>query len=199
MLIPNPDLDFWNSDPKIHFWANLGQKFKVVLFCLKIGAHSISGMLILNPDLDFWNFDPKIHFWANLGPKSQRCSFCLKIGAHAISRMLILIPTLVSLFSNFKFLFGQIWAKLFILSKSLHTWYLEDADSYFNVCFLNFKLKIHFCPNLGQKSQICPFCRKIGTLCVLRMQILIPRLVSWILKPHLTGNHQGCCPFSKCE
>ena len=26
MLIPNPDLDFWNSDPKIHFWANLGPK-----------------------------------------------------------------------------------------------------------------------------------------------------------------------------
>ena len=26
VLILNPDLDFWNSDPKIHFWANLGQK-----------------------------------------------------------------------------------------------------------------------------------------------------------------------------
>ena len=25
-LILNPDLDFWNSGPKIHFWANLGRK-----------------------------------------------------------------------------------------------------------------------------------------------------------------------------
>ena len=26
MLIPNPDLDIWNFDPKTHFWANFGQK-----------------------------------------------------------------------------------------------------------------------------------------------------------------------------
>ena len=26
MLIPNPDLDFWNFDLKIHFWANEGGK-----------------------------------------------------------------------------------------------------------------------------------------------------------------------------
>ena len=75
VLIPNPDLDFWNSDPKIHFWANLGPKIQSCPFCLKIGAHSISRMLIPNPDLDFWNFDPKIHFWANLGQKSQSCPF----------------------------------------------------------------------------------------------------------------------------
>ena len=28
VFIPNPDLDFWNPDPKIHFWANLGPKFQ---------------------------------------------------------------------------------------------------------------------------------------------------------------------------
>ena len=71
VLILNPDLDFWNSDPKSHFWVNLGPKIQSCPFCLKIGAQSISRMLIPNPDLDFWNFDPKIHFWANLGPKSQ--------------------------------------------------------------------------------------------------------------------------------
>ena len=70
VLIPNPDLDFWNSDPKIHFWANLGPKIQSCPFCLKIGARSISRMLISNPDLQFWNVDPKIHFWANLGPKT---------------------------------------------------------------------------------------------------------------------------------
>ena len=53
VLIPNPDLNFWNSDPKIHFWANLGSKIQNCAFCLKIDAHSISRMLIPYPDLDF--------------------------------------------------------------------------------------------------------------------------------------------------
>ena len=26
MLIPNPNLEYRNSDPKINFWANLGRK-----------------------------------------------------------------------------------------------------------------------------------------------------------------------------
>ena len=92
VLIPNPDLDFWNSDPKIHFWANLGPKIQS--FCLKIGAPSTSRILIPNQVLDFWNFDPKIHFWANLGPKIQSCPLCLKIGTHSILRMLIPNPDL---------------------------------------------------------------------------------------------------------
>ena len=111
ILIPNPDLDFWNSDPKIHFWANLGPKIQSCPLCLKIGTHNISRMVIPNPDLDFWNFDPKIYFWANLGSKIQSCPFCLKIGTHGISKMLILIPTLVFWISNPNSLFGQIWAK----------------------------------------------------------------------------------------
>ena len=53
VLIPNPDLDFWNSNPKIHFRANLGPKIQSCLFCLKPGAHSILRKLIPNPDLDF--------------------------------------------------------------------------------------------------------------------------------------------------
>ena len=81
VLIPNPDLDFWNSDPKIHFWANFDPKIQNCWFCLKIGTHSISRILIPNPDLDFWNFDPKTHFWANLDPKNHSC---LKIGWHGI-------------------------------------------------------------------------------------------------------------------
>ena len=92
VLIPNPELDFWNSDPKIHFGANLCPKIQSCPFCLKIGAHSISRMLIPNSDLDFSYFDPKMYFWANLCPKGQSCPFCLKIGAHSISRMLISSP-----------------------------------------------------------------------------------------------------------
>ena len=84
MLIPNPDLNFWNVDPKIHFWANLGPKIQSCLFYLKIGTHNILRMLIPNPDLDFWNFDPKIHFWANLGRKSQSCPFIWKL-VHIVS------------------------------------------------------------------------------------------------------------------
>ena len=70
VLIPNLDLDFWNSNPNIHFWANLDPKRQSCLFCFKIGTHGISGILILIPALVFWNSDPKIHFWANLDQKS---------------------------------------------------------------------------------------------------------------------------------
>ena len=79
VFIPNPDLDFWNSDPKINFWANLSPKIQSCPFCLKIGAFSIWRMLILNPDLDFRNSDPKIHFWANLGPKFKVVRFVWKL------------------------------------------------------------------------------------------------------------------------
>ena len=73
VLISNLDLDFWNSDPKIQFWANLGPKKQSCLFCLKIGTHGISRMLVFIPTWVFWYSDPKIHFWANLGPNSQSC------------------------------------------------------------------------------------------------------------------------------
>ena len=53
VLIPNPHLDFWNSEPKIHFWANSGPKLQSCPLCLKIGTPSISKILIPNPDLGF--------------------------------------------------------------------------------------------------------------------------------------------------
>ena len=142
VLIPNPDLDFWNSDPKIHFWANLGSKSQSCPFCLKIGTHGISRMLILIPTLIFWNANPKTNFWVNLGQKSQSCAFCLKIGTHGISRMLILIPTLVFWIFNSKFLFEQIWAKKVkvVRFENWQAWYLEDANSDSNISFLNFRL-----------------------------------------------------------
>ena len=59
VLIPNPDLDFWNSEPQIHFWPNLGPNIQSCPFCLKIGTHSISRILISKPDLDFWHLTPK--------------------------------------------------------------------------------------------------------------------------------------------
>ena len=93
-LILIPDLGFWNSNCKIHFWANLGQKSQNCPFCLKIGTHGFLEELILHPDLVFQNSDPKIHFWVNLGQKSQSSLFCLKIGRHGILEELILHPHL---------------------------------------------------------------------------------------------------------
>ena len=63
VLIPNPDLDFWNSDPKIHFWANLGPKIQSCLFCLKI----VTKMLVLIFTLVLWISNPNFLFgqiWA---------------------------------------------------------------------------------------------------------------------------------------
>ena len=142
VLIPNPDLDFWNSDPKIHFWANLGPKIQSCPFCLKIGAQSISSMPIPNPDLDFLNSDSKIHFWANLGAKIQSCLFCLQIGADNISRILIPNPDLD--FWNFlpKINF---WANLAQKLKVVHfVWKLVHIVSQgcwflFQISLLNFK------------------------------------------------------------
>ena len=99
VLIPNPDLDFWNSDPKIHFWANLGPKSQSCPFCLKIGTHGISRMLILIPTLVLWISNSKFLFGQIWAKKVKVVRFALKL-AQIFFWMLILIPTLV--FSNFK-------------------------------------------------------------------------------------------------
>ena len=67
LLIPNPGLDFLNSDPEIHFWANLGPKRHSCSSCLKIGTHGNSRMLILILTLVLWISNPKFIFgqvWA---------------------------------------------------------------------------------------------------------------------------------------
>ena len=60
-LIPNSELHFCNSDPKINFWAKLGRK-KKSSFYLKISTHGISRMLIFIPTLVFWISNPKSIF-----------------------------------------------------------------------------------------------------------------------------------------
>ena len=84
-LIPNPDLDFWNLDPKIHFWANLGPKIQSSPFCLKIGAHVISRMLILIPTLVFWISNPNFLFGQIWAKKVKVVRFNWKL-AQMISR-----------------------------------------------------------------------------------------------------------------
>ena len=58
MLTLIPTLIFWNSDPKIKFWANLGPKSQSCPFCLNIGTqHSFYEFRTLNSFLG--KFRPK--------------------------------------------------------------------------------------------------------------------------------------------
>ena len=164
----------------------LGLKSQSCPFCQKICTFGIPRMLILIPTLVFWISNPNFLFGQIWVEKVKVVCFNWKL-AHMMPRgCWFLLQHYFCEFTTLNSFLGKFEpkkSKLFVLSKSWHIWYLEDADSYFNICFLNFGLKIHFWPNLGQKSQIYPFCLKIVTLGILRMRILIPRLVLWILKP----------------
>ena len=78
VLIPNPDLDFRNLDPKIYFWENLDPKIQSCPFCLKNGVHSISKILIPNPEIDFLKFRPENPFLGKFGPKNSKFSVLFK-------------------------------------------------------------------------------------------------------------------------
>ena len=151
MLIPNPDLDFWNFDSKIRFCANLGPKIQSCLSCLNISARRISRMLILNPHLDLWNFDPKNSVLGKFGPKYSK--FLWKF-------VLILSQGYWFQIQNPNLFLGKFQlkkSKSSVLSENWYTWYLKDADSYSNVSFVNFESGFLHWENLGQKSQSCPF------------------------------------------
>ena len=138
--IPNPESNFWNSDPKIHFWANLGRKNQSCLFFLKIGTHGILTMLILIPTLAFWISEPKSIFGKIWAKKVKVIKFGLEL-AHRVSRQCWFLfrhyffqfPTL----NHFLDKFGPKNSKFFILTKNWYTWYIKDADSCSNNSFLN--------------------------------------------------------------
>ena len=116
-------------------------------------------------NISFPNVQTKNSFLSKFGPKSESCQFCLKVGTHGISRKLIVIRTLVFWISNQKSILGKFGpkkSKLSAFSEYWHTWYLDDADSYFNICSLNFKPKTDFWPNLGQKSKFVHFVWKLA-------------------------------------
>ena len=143
VLIPNPDLDFWNSDPKIHFWANLGPKIQKCLFCLKIGTHGISDADSESGPrfLKFWPQNPFLgKFWLK---KSMLLVFLENWHAWHLDD--------ADSYPNISFLncqplnlffgkFGLEKSKLFVLPEIWHTrtytQYLEDVDSYFDISFL---------------------------------------------------------------
>ena len=142
MLILNPDLHFWNFDPKIHFWANLGLKSQRFPFCQKIGTRGISKILILIPTLvsgisnpnflfgQIWNKKIKVvrFFWKLARMPSWLCWFLFQ---YFFSEFLTLNPFLgkfrprKSKWSSF----GENW----------HTECLDDVDSYSAITFLSFQ------------------------------------------------------------
>ena len=86
--------------------------------------------------------------WAispNLGRKIKSCPFWQNIGTYGSYiggvdsesrlRFLKLRPQ-----NPFLVKFGPKKSKLFVLSENWHTWYLEDADTYSDISFLNFKI-----------------------------------------------------------
>ena len=76
---------FWISNPKIHFWANLGSKSQSCPFCLKIGTKGISRMLILIPTLVLWISNSKFPFGQIWVKKVKVVRFVWRL-AHMVSR-----------------------------------------------------------------------------------------------------------------
>ena len=140
--IPNPHLDFWNSNHKIHFWANLGRKSQKCSFFLKISMHGTLTMLILIPTLVFWISNPRSIFGQIWAKKVKVVCFDWKL-VHMLSRdCWFLFQYQFSEFQNLNpFLdkFGPKNSKLTSLAENWHTECLDNVDSYSNITFLSFQ------------------------------------------------------------
>ena len=120
------------------------------------------------------------------GPKKSVISFAWKLTDMVSVGCWFLFQHYFSEFATLNpFLgkFGSKRSKLSILTENWHTEYLEDADSYSVISFLNFLPEIYFWANLGWKSQSSLFCLKINMQSISRMLILIATLVVWISNP----------------
>ena len=162
-MILHSGSDFQNSDPKIHFWAYLGQK-KSKLLVLAVnrftwylgGADSASGDR-------FSKFRPQNPLLGIFGPKKSKLPDFFKNCHTEYLNDLILIPKLVFRISNPKSIFRQIWDKkvkaVCFVWKLAHTQYFKDADAYFDISFLKFQNQVSM------------------------MLILILKLIFWNSKP----------------
>ena len=151
MQISNLDLDFWNYDPKIYFWVNLGQESQSCPFWLKIGTHGISRMLIIIPTLVFWISKPKFIFWQIWTEKVKVACFVWK-WTHTHTHTYIVSRRCWFLF---RYRFSQM--------SNLN---LEDSDSYSEISFLKLQIKLEtpksiFWANLSRKNWILPFAWKL--------------------------------------
>ena len=120
--IPNPHLDFWNSNHKIHFWANLGRKSQKCSFFLKISMHGTLTMLILIPTLVFWISNPRSIFGQIWAKKVKVVCFDWKL-VHMLSRdCWFLFQYQFSEFQNLNPFFGKFGLKkLFVLPENWRT------------------------------------------------------------------------------
>ena len=142
--IPNPDFNFWNSDPRIHFWVNLGWKSQSFSFFLKIDTYGILMMLILIPKLVFWISDPKYIFGKTWTKKVNVAQFGRKL-AHGVSRRcwflfqryFFELPTLNPFFG--KFGLKTVYFAWKMAHSHIHKQYLKDVDCYFDISFPKFQ------------------------------------------------------------
>ena len=158
MQIPNLDLDFWNSDPKIHFLAKFGsKKSKLSVFPENWHAWHL-GNADSYCNISFINFQPKIHFCRIWTKKVNVLQFGWKL-AHRVSRRCWFLFRYYffqfATLNPFLNKFGPKNSKLFILTKNWDTWYIEDADCYSVFWIAN--LKSIYGKNLGWKSESCLF------------------------------------------
>ena len=134
------NISFLKFQPQTHFWANLGQKSQSWLFCLKTGTHVLSRLLILVPTLVFWISKPKSIFGQIWTKKLKVIHFGWKLGYRVSRQRLFLFQHYSSQFptlSPFLDKLGPKNSKFFILTENWHTWYVEDADCYSKISFLN--------------------------------------------------------------
>ena len=107
VLIPNLDLNFWNSNLKIQYLGKFGSKNSKLSVLPKNWHTWYLEDVDSYSNIRFQNLQPYIHFWANLCHKITSFLFCLKICSHGILRLLIVITTLVFRISKPKSIFGH--------------------------------------------------------------------------------------------
>ena len=141
-----PTLAFWISNPKSIFGEIWAKKVKVVQFgwklahrvsrqCWFVFRHYFSQFPILNPFLDKFR------------SKNSKLFILTKNWRTWYIEMLILIPTTALWIVNPKSIFGQIWAEKVkavcfvwkLAHTQIHTQYLEDVHSHFDISFLKFQ------------------------------------------------------------
>ena len=79
VLIPNPDLDFWNPDPKVHFWAYLGPKLRSCPFFVKLVHKASQGCWFQIQTKIFEISTPKPIFGQIWAQKFEVVRFVLKL------------------------------------------------------------------------------------------------------------------------
>ena len=140
--IPNPDIDFWNSDPKIHFWAYLGRRSQSCSFSWKVACMASWRCWFLIPTLVLWISDTKFIFEQIWVKKVKVVYFAWKL-VHILSRgCWFLFQHQFSEFQNvnpFLSKFVPKNSKLSSLAENWHTECLDDVDSYTDITFLSFE------------------------------------------------------------